>query len=122
MTVSPIGGHEAAEHRRVDDDFQVDLLPVALASAAQALLLVVGERHGAADLGDLGVLASRRPLDEAVDDRGQVAAAAACRPHRDELRRWSARLAAEQVFDDRLAAGGRDHSSVRALRSSSLVS
>ena len=110
MTVSPTVATRPPSTDGSTTTLRLTFLPVALASAAlQAVLLVGGERDGRADLGDLEVLGAGRPLDHAVDDRRQVAGRAGPDDHRDQLHGGRRGLAAEQVLDDRLAPGRRDH-------------
>ena len=84
-------------------------LPVAcLEGRGEALLLVVGEGDGRADLGDLLVALGGAEGDELVDDRRQVAGAAGADHHRHERRGDRVGLAAEEVLDDLLAPAHRE--------------
>src|SRR4051812_5881754 len=102
-------GDEAAEHARVDDHLDAHAGTGGVGErGAQAVELVGREVDGAAHLGHLLVFRRRGALHEAIDDRRQVAGAARPDHHRDQLHGGRRRLAAEQVLDDRLPAGGPD--------------
>ena len=84
-------------------------LPVAcLEGGGEALLLVVGEGDGRADLGDLLVALGGAELHELVDDRRQVAGATGADHHRHERGGDGVGLAAEEVLDDLLAPAHRE--------------
>ena len=109
MTVSPDLGDDAAQHRRVDDDLDLDLLAGGVAQRlGQPRPLVVGRADGRAHLGDLLVGLGRAHLHELADDGGQVAGAARAHHHRDQGDGGGRRLAAQQVLHDLLAPAGRD--------------
>ena len=111
MTVSPTVGDEAAEDGGVDDDLDLDLLAGGLARAPRrggACWSSVERRSAERTSATASVALGGGPLDELVDDRGQVAAAAGADDERDQADVVTAmRLAAEQVLDDRLAPARR---------------
>src|ERR671910_1746960 len=99
-------GDDAAEHRRVDHDLDLDLLAGGVAEGlGQPFALVIGERDRRTHLGDLLVGLSRAHLDELADDGWQRAGPAGADHHRDQGHRGRRGPAAQQVFDDLLAPG-----------------
>src|SRR5918995_1145021 len=99
-------GDNAAEHRRVDHDLDLDLLAGGVAEGlGQSFALVIGERDRRTHLGDLLVGLGRAHLDELADDGGQRAGPAGADHHRDQGHRGRRGPAAQQVFDDLLAPG-----------------
>ena len=109
MTVSPMVATTPPSTDGSTMTFMLICLPVALVSAA-ARRCCWSSVSGTATrtLATSRSLARDGPVDEAVDDRRQVAGPAGADDHRDELGGGVRRLAAEQVLDDRLAALGRD--------------
>src|SRR5205085_2449220 len=86
------------------DELQLDLLASGpLEGLGEAALLLLVKHDGAADLGDLALALGRRPLDEAVDDLGQLAGSPGADDEGDDVDREGGRLLTEQVLDDRLA-------------------
>ena len=109
MTVSPTVATMPPSTDGSTTTFRLTSLPVALASAAASRVSWSGvSGDGRAHLGDLEVLGRRRPGDELVDDRRQVASAAGADDHRDQLGGRRRDLATEQILDDRLTLAGRD--------------
>ena len=109
MTVSPTVATRPPSTAGSTIDLHLDLLAGGVGQGGgEAGLLVVGERHGRADLGDGAVLLRGGPLDELVDDGGQVAAAAGADHEPHQLGRGGGGLAAEEVLDDGLAPLDRD--------------
>src|ERR687897_2384460 len=102
-------GDDAAEHRRVDHDLDLDLLAGGVAEGlGQPLALVVGERDRRAHLGDLLVGLGRAHVDELADDGRQVLGPAGAHHQRHQADRRGAGPAAEEALDDLLATGRGD--------------
>ena len=89
-------------------DLHLDVLACGLAQChTQALDVLVAQRHGTADLGDLVRALGNRELHELVDDLLELTGTA--RHHHGEHQRLGGgeRLALEQVLDHRDLAGER---------------
>src|SRR5262245_45488523 len=101
--VAHLGDH-AAEDRRVDHHLEGDLAAGGLTQRlGQAVLLVLVQRHGGANLGHGLVGLGRAHLHQLADDGGQLAGAARAHHHRHQGDGGRRRLAAQQVLHDLLA-------------------
>src|SRR5690606_36012547 len=100
-------GDDAADHARVDDVADRDVLRGAcLQRIGQAGELLLGERHRRADLGDGGAGGRGGTLDDLLRDLRQVGGPAGADDHRHDRHGGGAGLALEEVLDDLLAPGG----------------